>query len=156
MHAAAVATTTDRTLVDHLERADGQEDLCFALWRPSQGRDRLTGLIADPILPREGERRVHGNASFEPQYYERALGVALEHDAGLAFLHAHPGGRGWQGMSSDDLNAESGKAAQTLAATGLPLVGLTLGTGDGGWSGRFWEKTGPAATSGETAKPSEL
>jgi molybdopterin/thiamine biosynthesis adenylyltransferase len=143
MRDAALTTATDGTLVAHLERADGQEDLCFALWRPSQGRDRLTALVSEPILPREGERRVHGNVSFEPRYYERALGLALEHDAGLAFLHAHPGGIGWQGMSSDDVNAESGKAAQTLAATGLPLVGLTLATGDGGWSARFWEKTAP-------------
>jgi molybdopterin/thiamine biosynthesis adenylyltransferase len=143
MYAAALTTDTDRALVEHLKRGDGQEDLCFAPWRPSQGRDRLTALVAEPILPREGERNVHGNVSFEPRYYERALGVALEQDAGLAFLHSHPSGRGWQGMSSDDINAESGKAAQTLAATGLPLVGLTLATGDGGWSARVWERTAP-------------
>jgi molybdopterin/thiamine biosynthesis adenylyltransferase len=143
MYAAALTTETDRILIEHLERADGQEDLCFALWRPSQGRDRLTALVAQPIFPREGERRVHRNASFEPHYYERALGVALEQEAGLAFLHAHPSGRGWQDMSSDDINAETGKAAPTLAATGLPLVGLTLATGDGGWSARFWEKAAP-------------
>jgi molybdopterin-synthase adenylyltransferase len=46
-------------------------------------------------------------------------------------------------MSGDDIAAESGKAAQTLAATRLPLVGLTLATGDGGWSARFWEKDAP-------------
>src|SRR5436309_15812517 len=104
MYAAALTTVTDGELVNHLEHADGQEDLCFALWRPSQGRDRLTALVSEPILPREGERRVRGNVSFEPRYYERALGLALEHDAGLAFLHAHPSGIGWQGMSSDDVN----------------------------------------------------
>ena len=143
MYAAALSTDTDRALVAHLDRADGQEDLCFALWRPSQGRDRLTALVAEPILPEEGERRVHGNVSFESRYYQRALTCALEQEAGLAFLHSHPNGRGWQGMSSDDIAAETGKAAQTLAATGLPLVGLTLATGDGGWSARLWQKTAP-------------
>ena len=44
-------------------------------------------------------------------------------------------------MSSDDIAAELGHAAAPLGATGLPLVGLTLGT-DGAWSGRFWIKTG--------------
>jgi hypothetical protein len=143
MYAAALTTSAARELVDHLDRADGQEDLCFAIWRPSQGRDRLTALLAEPILPREGERRVHGNVSFAPGYYQRALGVALAADAGLAFLHSHPSGRGWQGMSQDDFAAEAGKAAQTLSATGLPLVGVTLGTGDGSWSARFWPRSGP-------------
>lgn len=143
MYAAAMTTETDRALVEHLERTDGQEDLCFALWRSSQGSERLTALVTEPLLPGDGERHIHGNVSFEPRYYQRALARALEEGAGLAFLHSHPHGRGWQGMSSDDVAAETGKAAQTLAATGLPLLGLTLGTGDRGWSGRIWEKNAP-------------
>jgi hypothetical protein len=143
MYAAALTTETDRELARHLTRADQQEDLCFALWRPSRGAARVTALVQEPILPGAGDRRVHGNASFEAAFYERAVALALERGAGLAFLHSHPGGRGWQDMSHDDVAAESGKAAQTLAATGLPLVGLTLATGDGGWSARLWEKTAP-------------
>jgi molybdopterin-synthase adenylyltransferase len=143
IYSAALTTETNEALVAHLARADRQEDLCFALWRPSQGSDRLSALLDAPILPRPGERNVHGNASFEPQYFERALGLALEHNAGLALLHAHPGGRGWQEMSVDDLAAECGHAAQAQAASGLPLLGLTLATGDGGWSARLWEKTAP-------------
>jgi molybdopterin/thiamine biosynthesis adenylyltransferase len=76
-----------------------------------------------------------------PSYFERAVGVAAEAKAGLAFLHSHPG-PGWQGMSDDDIAAERGHAAATKGATGLALVGLTLGT-DGAWSARFWEKTAP-------------
>lgn len=60
---------------------------------------------------------------------------------GLAFLHSHPG-PGWQDMSRDDIAAERGHAASARAATGLPFVGLTLGS-DGAWSARFWEKTAP-------------
>jgi hypothetical protein len=45
-------------------------------------------------------------------------------------------------MSGDDIRAEQGHAAATKGATGLPRVGLTLGT-DGAWSARFWEKTAP-------------
>jgi molybdopterin/thiamine biosynthesis adenylyltransferase len=143
IYSAALTSATSETLATHLARADRQEDLCFALWRPSQGRERLSALVDTPILPRAGERNVHGNVSFEPQYFERALGLALEHEAGLAFLHAHPGGRGWQEMSADDLAAERGRAPKAQAATGLPLLGLTLATGDGGWSARLWEKTAP-------------
>jgi molybdopterin/thiamine biosynthesis adenylyltransferase len=76
-----------------------------------------------------------------PHYFERALGIAAKRNAGLAFLHCHPG-PGWQAMSGDDIDAEQGHAAAAKGGTGLPLVGLTLGT-DGAWSARFWEKTAP-------------
>lgn len=139
-YSAALTTETFNTLAAHLLRNDGQEDLCFALWYPSTGAERQTALIAEPILSQEGERRVHGNASFLPHYLDRALGLALENGAGLALLHSHLG-PGWQGMSPDDVIAEQGNAGQVLAATGLPLVGLTIGTDDA-LSARFWIRAG--------------
>src|SRR5262245_3180476 len=132
----AMAETTDASARRHLLRADGQEDLCFALWHPSTGRTRTTALIERLILPRDGERRIHGNASFEPAYFERALAAAAEAGAGLALLHSHPRGRNWQEMSDDDIAAEQGHAAAVYGATRLPFVGLTL-AGDGAWSARF-------------------
>ena len=126
--------------VKHLLRRDGQEDLCFALWYPSTGASRETALIQGLILPLEGDRLVHGNASFLPQYFERVLGIARKEEAGIAFLHSHPS-PGWQGMSTDDIAAEMGHAAAALASTELPLVGLTIGT-DGAWSARFWVRAG--------------
>lgn len=140
-YSAALSEPVHREASRHLIRPDGQEDLCFALWRPSQGETRTSALVSELILPREGERRIHGNASFSPHYFERALGIATKANAGLAFLHSHPG-PGWQDMSDDDRGAEQGHAAATRGGTGLPLVGLTLGT-DGAWSARFWEKTAP-------------
>jgi len=125
----------------HLLRPDQQEDLCFALWYPSKGVDRTTALIHSLILPKSGERAVHGNASFKPAYFERALQLAQIQGAGLAFMHSHLG-PGWQGMSRADIQAEQTKAAAVKAATGLPFVGLTLAT-DGAWSARFWHKTAP-------------
>jgi hypothetical protein len=141
--AAAMTQETDTALRNHLVRPDGQEDICFALWRPSQGRDRQTALVSEPILPMDGERNVHGNASFNGRYLARAAEVAANAGAGLALLHSHPGGGDWQGMSPDDITAEQGSAARVKTMTGLPLVGLTLATRDGGWSARFWEKSGP-------------
>jgi hypothetical protein len=131
----------DEAALAHLIRADHQEDLCFAMWYPSRGAHRQTALIHRLIPPLPGDRRVHGNASFLPQYFERAVVEASKASAGLAFLHSHPG-PGWQDMSNDDIRAEEGHAAATKGATGLPLVGLTAGN-DGSWSGRLWEKTGP-------------
>jgi hypothetical protein len=126
----------------HLLRADGQEDLCFALWHPSVGKARRTALVQQLILPLPGERNVHGNASFESHYFERALALATKEGAGLALMHSHPLGRYWQDMSSDDINTERSRAGATFGATRLPFVGLTI-AGDGNWSGRFWERTAP-------------
>jgi hypothetical protein len=134
--AALTERTRDR-LAGHLLRADGQEDLCFALWHPSRGRGRTTTLIEDPILPEPGERGVHGNASFEARYFLRSLARAQQRGAGLALIHSHPHGIGWQGMSDDDIAAEAGHAAQTSAVTGRPLVGLTM-SGDRALSARVW------------------
>lgn len=126
---------------DHLIRSDGQEDLCFALWYPSAGATRTTALLERLVLPGHGDRRVHGNASFQPQYFERAIETARKAKAGLAFLHSHPAS-GWQDMSLDDIRAEQNNAAAVAGATGLPFVGMTIGM-DGSWSARFWIKTGP-------------
>lgn len=140
---AALTEQLHQRFADHMLRADGQEDLCFALWHPSEGRQRQTALIIEPVLPEQGERLIHGNASFEPAYFLRALARAQEAEAGLALLHSHPLGTGWQGMSDDDVAAEAGHAAQTLAATGRPLVGLTM-AGDSSLSARLWEGPRPA------------
>jgi molybdopterin/thiamine biosynthesis adenylyltransferase len=137
---AAIPTDVDLTLKRHLLRRDGQEDLCFAMWFPSKGTDRCTFLVSEAVLPGPGERRVHGNASFEGSYVERVLSIAASRGAGVAFLHSHLG-PGWQGMSSDDVAAESSLAPAVFATTGVPLVGLTLGT-DGAWSARTWERGG--------------
>lgn len=137
----AMAAQLHDQLCAHLLRKDGQEDLAFAFWYPSQGTRRLTILLHDFLEPQPGDRTVHGNASFNPSYFERAVRGACERGAGIAFLHSH-GGPGWQGMSRDDVAAEERIAPATFGATDLPLVGLTLGT-DGAWSARAWERVAP-------------
>ncbi len=139
-YSVAMTTAVDDVARQHLLRADRQEDLCFGLWYPSSGEHRYTALIERLILPRQGERAVHGNAEFVSEYTERAVGEAVENGAGLALLHSHLG-PGWQDMSDDDIVAEQRHAPAAKGGTGLPLVGMTLGT-DGAWSARFWEKTG--------------
>ena len=125
-------------LLQHFRRDVTQEDLCFALWRPSTGKARRTALIDDVLLPNVNERNLHRNASFQPEYLGRAIRIAREKKVGLAFMHSHPG-PGWQSMSSADVIAERDVLAYPAGATGLPLVGLTIG-GDGYWSARFWER----------------
>ena len=127
-------------LLQHYWRNKYQEDLCFALWQPSTGKFRRAALIDEVILPRKGERTLHGNASFEPGYLVRAVESARTKNAGLAFMHSHPN-PGWQGMSSTDVEAERDVLAYPAGATSLPLVGLTVGS-DGYWSARFWEREG--------------
>ena len=132
--------TSSQHLLRHYNHGESQEDLCFALWRPSTGRSRYTALIDEIVLPEEGERILHGNASFEPDYLARSIKLAREKEAGLAFMHSHPN-PGWQEMSETDVRAERDVLAWPSRATGFPLLGLTVGT-DGCWSARFWEKHG--------------
>jgi hypothetical protein len=140
-YSIALTSATNEILKNHLLRSDGQEDICYALWSPGKGANRLTALVAEPILPLENERHVHGNASTTSEYLSRATVLAMAKGAGVAFLHSHPW-PGWQDMSRDDRATELRQAASVKAATDFPLVGMTLGT-DGAWSGRFWVKSAP-------------
>jgi hypothetical protein len=132
----AMAEDLDRRLQSHLDKGPLQEDLTFAYWRESRGAMRTTAVIHELALPRDGERVLHGNAAFTADYLQRVL-TGCPKGSGIAFLHSHLG-PGWQGMSSDDVVAERDRlAGAVMGRTGLPVVGLTLGT-DGTWSGRAW------------------
>ena len=137
----ALAGSIEGELTNHLLREDGQEDLCFSTWRPSTGRDRMTALLGHPLLPRPGDREVHGNVSFLLQYALRAAQAARQQGAGLAFMHSHPCGSGWQNLNDIDAQAETRIANLAREVTGLPLVGLTI-AGDRSWSARIWSGTG--------------
>lgn len=130
----------NRHLLQHYLRGELQEDLCFALWRPSTGASRYTAIIYEIILPEEGDRVLCGDVEFTPQFLSRAINYAIKEKAGLAFMHSHPSD-GWQGMSHPDVIAERDVLSYPAMATGLPLLGLTVGT-DGYWSARFWKRDG--------------
>ena len=136
-YAVRLTEELNDALCEHLIRQDGDEDLCFALWTPSAGTNRLTAMLNEVVLPENGDRQVHGNVSFNQQYVERVCRLALEQQRGIAFLHSHPF-PGWQSMSPDDVIAEQRLAGSISALTGLPLVGLTVGS-DRTWSARMWE-----------------
>ncbi len=104
-YSAVMPGSINSSLLNHLIRDDKQEDLCFALYNPSNGSDRFTGIIDKVIFPEDGDRNVHGNVSFNPCYYERVLKIAAERNKGIVFLHSHPCA-GFQKMSSDDIKAE--------------------------------------------------
>lgn len=127
-------------LFNHLIRRDKQEDLCFALWAPSIGNTRYSAIINELIIPEDGDRNVHGNVSFNPQYFKRAAALAMKRKMGLCFLHSHPFS-GWQGMSTDDIKAETKMAPTVSSLTDHPLVGMTV-SDDGIWSARVWNNNG--------------
>lgn len=143
----AMTEETADTLRAHVDRLDGQEDICLTTYRPSTGAKRITALITSVITPGPGERHVHGNASIEGDYVLRAAVVAYERGEGLALCHSHPGARGWQAMSAPDFDAESSFANLVRELTGYPLVGITYAGGDQSWSARHWNHgTGPDVT----------
>lgn len=149
---AAMIDVVDHELQRHLLRDDGQEDVCLAIYSPSTGRTRTTALINAPLLPRHGERAVHGNASFTGDYIVRGASAAAAAAAGggLVLLHSHPGATGWQGMSQPDYTTEQSYAHLVHELTGLPMMGMTL-AGNGDWSCRRWSVDGEP-THGESVR----
>ena len=132
----AMTARHDAVLGEHVHKEGCQEDLAFAYWKPVVGRRRFTAVITELVLPREGERILHGNVAFRSEYLHRVLEEVPEGN-GISFIHGHPK-PGWQAMSCDDVVAERDRLASAVAGrTQLPLVGLTRGT-DGSWSGRLW------------------
>lgn len=120
----------------HIAEGHLQEELAFALWRPSIGHRRTTAIVEQVVWPEEGDRLLQGNVAFTPDYVQRVLQLAGQRH-GVALIHGHLG-PGWQVMSHDDIVAERDRLAAAVASrTGLPLVGLTWGT-DGAWSARYW------------------
>ena len=121
----------------HLLRDDGQEDICLATYAVSTGTRRTSRLITGVELPREGERRVHGNATINGTYVLRVATQAAREGRGVVILHSHPAGRSWQQMSPPDFDAESSFAGLVEQLTNQSLVGMTL-AGDQSWSARVW------------------
>lgn len=134
----AIAANLEQRLRDHLIRVDGQEDVCFAIYAPSTGLSRDTAVLQKVLLPGEGERKVHGTASFTSTYLVRAINEAAKQGLGLAVLHSHPLAAGWQSMSGPDFETENEFGRIATEGTGLPLIGLTLSGQDGHWSAREW------------------
>ena len=136
----AMTATVSKALEAHLAREDGDEDVCIASYAWSTGVKRATALIRSVILPRDGERFVHGNASFTGAYVLRAAAEAAGRGEGIVLLHSHPGAKTWQGLSGPDFSTESEYERVARTITGMPLVGMTLGTGGQAWSARVWSE----------------
>jgi hypothetical protein len=138
----SVAMTSEiaSALCRHFTNDNREEDVAFAIWRPSFGSNRITAVVSDLVLPEPGDRIQHGNVAFTGQYTRRALSLVPK-GAGLGLIHSHLG-PGWQGMSRDDVVAERDRLAGPVSGTGRPLLGLTWGT-DGSLSGRLWARDRP-------------
>ncbi len=131
-----------RTLANHLSSGfrggDVQEEACLALWWPGDGCNCYSGILGEVMLPQAGDRDLHGNVTVQGGYLNRVVDRALEVNAGVAVLHSHPG-PGWQALSGMDEDTESTIVAPFVRETGLPLLGLTMGS-DAVWSARFWQQ----------------
>lgn len=137
-YSVAMSGQVEAAMRDHLIRADGQEDVLIATYVLSTGAERTTALIKSVIFPRDGERFVHGNASFTSEYVLRTSNEARALGHGLVLLHSHPEGRGWQQLSGMDRTTESEYERVARGITKMPLLGMTLGGRDTAWSARFW------------------
>lgn len=143
-YSVAMTETVAAQARRHLLRADGQEDVCLATYTVSTGEDRTTYLVNALVLPEEGDRLIHGNASFAGRYLLRGAAFAANHGHGLIMLHSHPVGAGWQSLSPADDDTERSYAHVAHQYTGGALLGMTLAGLDTTWSARLW---GPGQTS---------
>lgn len=144
-YSAAMTGTMHVAMRDHLIRDDGQEDVLAATYRLSTGAARTSAVLRSVILPKPGERLLHGTASFTSGYVLRAAAEARDRGEGLVLLHSHPDGRGWQGLSAIDHDTEADYERVARAYTDMPLLGMTLAGRDDSWSARFWfDQTAPA------------
>ena len=98
-HSVAMTQGVHDTLGAHLLRRDGQEDICLATYAVSTGATRITRILHEVHLPVDGDRQVHGNATIQGSYVLRIAALAAQRGHGVAILHSHPGGRGWQRLS---------------------------------------------------------
>jgi hypothetical protein len=137
-YSVAMNGQVEAVMREHLLRDDGQEDVLIATYSFSTGTERTTALLTSVILPREGDRLVHGTASFTSDYVLRAAREARAAGFGIALLHSHPGGYGWQLLSGTDRDTESDYERVARRITGMPLVGMTLAGHDSSWSARVW------------------
>lgn len=137
-YSVAMTGAVHTTMREHLVRDDGQEDVLAATYSWSTGVRRTTAVVQTVIPPRDGERLVHGNASFTSAYVLRAAAEARTRGQGLVLLHSHPHGRGWQGLSITDHDTEADYERVARAYTKMPLLGMTLAGRDAGWSARVW------------------
>ena len=126
-------------LLQHYSAGHIQEDIALATWFPASGANRYTAVIDEVLLPTRDERVLQGNVRMTGDFLRRCRRRALSKGAGMAVMHNHltPG---WQGMSADDVVMEKRSVSNPARATGLPALGMTLGT-DGTWSARFWNRT---------------
>lgn len=143
-HRVIVREALHRTLAGHLlsgfRRGGLQEEACLALWRRGDGLNRYTGVLHEVVLPEAGDRDLHGNVTVQGSYLNRVVDLAVRENSGVAVLHSHPG-PGWQSLSGMDEDTESTIVAPFVRETGVPLLGMTMGS-DGVWSARFWQGKG--------------
>ncbi|MBE7172345.1 MAG: ThiF family adenylyltransferase [Williamsia sp.] len=135
----AMPAAEHKELAAHLLKSKKEEDVAFALYKPSDGARRFTALIYKIIFPEKGDRIQHGNVEITPQYFKRVCQIACSENAGIALLHSHPSPSiGWQGMSPDDITTEQSYSPTCATLTDLPFIGLTLSS-DETWSARIWK-----------------
>jgi hypothetical protein len=137
-YSVAMTGEAEAAMREHLIREDGQEDVLAATYTFSTGNERTTAVIRSVVLPGNGDRLVHGNASFTSNYVIRAATEAKARGEGLVLLHSHPGGSGWQQLSRMDHNTESEYERVAGGFTKMPLLGMTLAGHDTAWSARLW------------------
>lgn len=146
-HRIVIREAVHQVLANHLlsrfRPGYWQEEACLALWHRGDGLNRYTGILGEVFLPKDGDRDLHGTVTVHSGYLNRVLDRALKERAGVAVLHSHPT-IGWQAMSGMDYETESNLVAPFVRETGLPLLGMTMGS-DGCWSARFWPESGRGA-----------
>jgi molybdopterin/thiamine biosynthesis adenylyltransferase len=127
-------------LEEHLAAAGPEEDGAFLLLREGAGATG-TRLVAEELIlpPPDGwERQSEGQLRPSARWFSAVISRALEADAGLLFVHSHPGAGHPACLSSIDEIAVESLGAAVTEILDAPFAATVVHRS--GWAGVLWSE----------------
>jgi molybdopterin/thiamine biosynthesis adenylyltransferase len=129
-------------LVPHVQAAAPNEEGAFCLLRSGQGIEDLRLLATDALLPGPTDWELQHPDQLRPSavYCSRAISHAINHNAGLLFVHSHPDPRFPVGLSPTDVNAIHALGEEFARLIDGPFGAIVISPN--GWAGVLWTPAG--------------
>ncbi len=119
----------------HLAAAAPLEQGCFCLLREGRGVQGTRYLVSDVMLPPEDGWEIQARDQLRPsaRWLSAVISQAVQHNAGLLFIHSHPDPRHPPGFSPTDRSA-SAALADAIAPIIDGAFAVAIVHPEGGWT----------------------